>query len=259
MREITSEYQLLEGFSDPVILVDENRQIVYANSAASGVMDFTTIGRDIAISFRHPSALEAVDEVLKDQFEQTTEITIAAPIPQTYKLLAKRVELTNGYGQGAMIVLRDVTSLKSADQMRQDFIANVSHELRSPISSLVGIIETLRESAKEDPDSQQRFLEIMSEEAARMARLIDDLLALSRVEASEHVAPIRSVSICSILETTIELLRGRAKAKGMALKLTSAVSLPDIPGDSDELMEVFQNLSMDVQIVRLVTTIPMPI
>ena len=103
MQEYTSEYQLLEGFSDPVILVDETRQIVYANSAASDVMDVTTIGRDLAISFRHPSALEAVDNVLKDQFERITEITISAPIPQTFQLQAKRVELINGGGHGGWV------------------------------------------------------------------------------------------------------------------------------------------------------------
>ena len=242
MSENTLEYSILEGFADPVILVDGARQVVYANTAASKFMDVATIGRDLAISFRHPSALEAVDDVLKNKFEQTSEINIAAPIPQIYQLQTKSVELPQGIGQGAMIVMRDVTSLKSSDQMRQDFIANVSHELRSPISSLIGIIETLRESAQADRATQQKYLQIMSEEAARMARLIDDLLSLSKVEVSEHVAPVESVSIRSILDTTIELLRERALEKGMILKLTSAVSSPDVSGDSDELMEVFQNL-----------------
>ena len=141
-----------------------------------------------------------------------------------------------------MIVLRDVTSLKTADQMRQDFVANVSHELRSPISSLVGMIETLQNSAKDDPNSREKFLGIMGDEAARMARLIDDLLSLSRVEVSEHVPPITSVSIGSILETTIELFQGRASKKNIALELTLPDTLPEIPGDPDELTEVFQNL-----------------
>ena len=241
MGDFTTEYTILEGFSDPVILVDGARQVVYANTAASEFMDIATIGRDLAISFRHPSALEAVDHVLENKVEQTTEINIAAPIPQIYQLQAKSVELPEGIGLGAVIVMRDVTFLKSSDQMRRDFIANVSHELRSPISSLIGIIETLRESAQADRATQKKFLQIMSEEASRMARLIDDLLSLSKVEVSEHVVPVESVSIRSILDTTIELLRERALEKGMTIKLVSTRSSLDVPGDSDELMEVFQN------------------
>ena len=242
MTEEAPNYAYLSGFLDPVLLVDGNRQLVYLNSAASKVIDANTIGRDLAISFRHPSALEVVDEVLKDKLERIIEITIAAPVSQTFQLQANSVELAGGLGQGAMIVLRDVTSLKTADQMRQDFVANVSHELRSPISSLVGMIETLQSSAKDDPSSREKFLQIMGDEAARMARLIDDLLSLSRVEVSEHVPPITSVSIGSILETTIELLQGRASKKNIALELTLPDTLPEIPGDPDELTEVFQNL-----------------
>lgn len=240
--ERVSAYALLDGFSDPVILVDGERRTVFANTAASCVMDITTVGRDLAISFRHPSALEAVDEVLEKGIEKIVDVSIAAPIQRTFQLQTRRVQFTDVEQGGVMIVMRDVTAMKSADQMRQDFVANVSHELRSPISSLVGIIETLRESAKADPDSQKRFLEIMAEEAARMSRLIDDLLSLSRVEVSEHMPPDKRVDINSILEKTIELLQGRAVEKGMAIKLATAAPLPDIPGDADELTEVFQNL-----------------
>ena len=215
-------YALLNGFSDPVILVDGERRTVFANTAASSVMDIKTVGRDLAISFRHPSALEAVDEVLESGIEKTVDVIIAAPIQRTFQLQTRRVEFSGPEQGGVMIVMRDVTAMKSADQMRRDFVANVSHELRSPISSLVGIIETLRESAKADLDSQKRFLKIMAEEAARMSRLIDDLLSLSRVEVSEHMLPDKSVDISSILEVTIELGRTR-KALRDILDLTPGV------------------------------------
>ena len=104
-----------------------------------------------------------------------------------------------------MLAMRDITYLKSADQMRQDFVANVSHELRSPISSLVGIIETLQGSASKDPVSQKKFLKIMSEEAARMSRLIDDLLSLSRVEVTEHVPPDEKIKLPDIVGSAVEI------------------------------------------------------
>ena len=126
--------------------------------------------------------------------------------------------------------------------MRQDFVANVSHELRSPISSLVGIIETLQGSASKDPVSQKKFLKIMSEEAARMSRLIDDLLSLSRVEVTEHVPPDEKIKLPDIVGSAVEILRGIANKKNMTIRFEEKSELFEILGDQDELMEVFQNL-----------------
>ena len=145
-------------------------------------------------------------------------------------------------GAVALMVFHDVSSETMAEQMRQDFVANVSHELRSPIASLIGFIETLQGPAKEDAEARDRFLGIMGDEAQRMARMIDDLLSLSRVEASERMRPQEQVNIAELLSMTRELLLSRAKENAMELVFDIAPDLPVIAGDRDELMEVFQNL-----------------
>jgi len=235
-------HSLLDKLSDPIILVDHSRKVLFANSAALGVVDALQIGKDLAISWRHPAALAAVDACLVSGAAQTAEVKLSAPVNRTLQLETLPVEDDNSGNRRAMVVLRDVTSARSADQIRQDFVANVSHELRSPIASLVGFIETLQGPAKSDPDAQERFLAIMEEEAARMSRLVDELLSLSRVEVSEHVPPRDRVHVPNLLGMTKELLDGRAAENGMEIKVDLLDGLPLVLGEQDELMEVFQNL-----------------
>lgn len=235
-------HTLLDKLSDPIILVDRGRKVLFANSAALGVVDALRIGKDLSISWRHPAALAAVDACLTSGEAQTAEVKLSAPVSRTLQLETIPVDDDGSGLSRAMVVLRDVTSVRSADQVRQDFVANVSHELRSPIASLVGFIETLRGPAKYDPDAQERFLGIMEEEAGRMSRLIDELLSLSRVEVSEHVPPRDRVHVPNLLGMTKELLEGRAAGKDMEINVDLPDGLPLVLGEQDELMEVFQNL-----------------
>jgi two-component system phosphate regulon sensor histidine kinase PhoR len=89
------------------------------------------------------------------------------------------------------LLLHDLTAAKRSEQMRADFVANASHELRTPLAAVSGFIDTLRGHAKDDAQARDQFLDIMSVEAARMRRLIDDLLSLTRIELNEHVPPVR--------------------------------------------------------------------
>jgi two-component system phosphate regulon sensor histidine kinase PhoR len=141
-----------------------------------------------------------------------------------------------------MVVLHDVTAAQKADQMRADFVANVSHELRSPLTALLGFIETLRGPARDDPETSKKFLEIMEAEALRMTRLINDLLTLSKVETEEHIRPRDEVALGMILAQVTEILSVQAKEQKMEIVLESVGQLPSIPGESDELIQVFQNL-----------------
>ena len=131
---------------------------------------------------------------------------------------------------------------KQAEGMRADFVANVSHELRSPLASLIGFVETLRGPAKDDREAQEKFLGIMHSEAERMARLIDDLLSLSKVEVDEHIQPRDQVSLSSLLRQVVDAMGVRANEKGMTISLNMSANLPDVVGDEDQLTQVFQNL-----------------
>jgi two-component system, OmpR family, phosphate regulon sensor histidine kinase PhoR len=126
--------------------------------------------------------------------------------------------------------------------MRADFIANASHELRTPLTTLTGFIETLRGPAREDAEARERFLAIMHEQAARMIRLVEDLLSLSRIELNEHVMPQGRVALGPLLHHLADALELRAGERGMCIRLDLPPDLPDVLGDRDELAQVFQNL-----------------
>src|SRR5205823_10733377 len=145
-------------------------------------------------------------------------------------------------GAAAVITLHDITALKRADEMRADFIANAGHELRTPLSTLLGFIETLRGPARDDTAAHERFLGIMHEQAGRMARLVDDLLSLSRVELHEHVAPTAHVVLKPVLDSVAAALELRAGQRGIRIEINLPDGLPEVQGERDELAQVFQNL-----------------
>ncbi len=126
--------------------------------------------------------------------------------------------------------------------MRADFVANASHELKTPIAGLAGFIETLRGPARDDAGARERFLGIMAEQADRMRRLVDDLLMLSRIEQHEHARPDAAIDLASVLKGVLDLLQLKASSRKVALELSLAAELPHAIGDYDELTIVFQNL-----------------
>jgi two-component system phosphate regulon sensor histidine kinase PhoR len=140
------------------------------------------------------------------------------------------------------LTLHDLTASKRSERLRADFVANASHELRTPLASLIGFIETLRGPAREDTAAREHFLTIMAEQSQRMARLVDDLLSLSRIEMNEHRPPTERLNLSGVLRTVADLLEQRAAARDMRIVLDLPADLPEVLGDSDELAQVFQNL-----------------
>jgi two-component system phosphate regulon sensor histidine kinase PhoR len=138
--------------------------------------------------------------------------------------------------------LVDLTTVKRAEEMRADFAANASHELKTPLSAIIGFIETLRGPARDDPKAQDRFLGMMAAQAERMARLVNDLLALSSIELVEHAPPTTPVALGTIVRSTAQALEMRATARHMRISLAIDDSLPPVPGDSEQLAQLIQNL-----------------
>ncbi|MFZ2467871.1 MAG: ATP-binding protein, partial [Parvibaculum sedimenti] len=142
-----------------------------------------------------------------------------------------------------LVLLRDVTDMRRVEAMRVDFIANASHELKTPLASLSGFIDTLRGHAKDDPQAQERFLEIMSDQAGRMRRLIEDLMSLSRIELREHVRPDSVVDLLGVVNDVTDGLMPLAAQNAVEIVVTAAPDLPKVRGDRDELGQVVQNLA----------------
>jgi two-component system, OmpR family, phosphate regulon sensor histidine kinase PhoR len=140
-----------------------------------------------------------------------------------------------------LLTFRDLTPLRRVEEMRADFVANASHELRTPLAALSGFIETLQGSARDDAKARERFLAIMQEQARRMARLIDDLLSLSRIELNAHRRPDTPADLVPILRQVVDSLQTLARDRGVTVNIEAAGPLL-VPGDRDELVRVFENL-----------------
>jgi two-component system, OmpR family, phosphate regulon sensor histidine kinase PhoR len=231
--ELAATQAVLAALPDPMILLDERRRVVRANIAAGEMFAGELIGRDLASTLRHPAVLAAADAVLRGEGERMVEFTLGLPV----------APLRAHVSVGAVIVtLHDLTASKRSEQMRADFVANASHELRTPLATLLGFIETLRGPARDDHEARARFLAIMHDQASRMARLIEDLLSLSRIEMNEHVLPTGRANLHHVLGSVAATLELRAKARGMRIIVDLPADLPEVIGEPDELAQVFQNL-----------------
>ena len=140
------------------------------------------------------------------------------------------------------MVLHDVTELRRLERVRQDFVANISHEFKTPLTAIQGFAETLLAGALEDPRSNRRLLDIIREHAARLARLTDDLLKLARIEAGKIEVEFSSVGLLDLVERCAETTVIKASRKQIVLEIDVPPGLPAVRGDAMLLREVLQNL-----------------
>ena len=241
-EKLAAAEAVIAAAPDPLILLDERRRIVRANAQAAAFVGGAIEPRDLAAVLRNPAVLAAADAVLRGEPTQIVDFTVMVPVERQLRARFSRIERPSLDGAVAVMSLHDITQLKRAEQMRADFIANASHELRTPLATLMGFIETLRGPAREDAEARERFLAIMHGQASRMARLVEDLLSLSRIELNEHVMPKDRVVLGPLLHQISETLELRAGERDVTIRLEVPSDLPDVLGDRDELTQVFQNL-----------------
>jgi two-component system, OmpR family, phosphate regulon sensor histidine kinase PhoR len=233
---------VIAAVPDPLILLDDRRQVVRANAQAASFVGPIDSPRDLAAVLRNPAVLAAADAVLRGEAARVVDFSVALPIERQLQARFARIDRSSHDGAVAVMTLHDITQLKRAEQMRADFIANASHELRTPLTTLTGFIETLRGPAREDAEARERFLAIMQQQAARMTRLVEDLLALSRIELNEHLMPQGRVALAPLLRHLADTLELRAGECDMRILLDVPPDLPEVLGDRDELAQLFQNL-----------------
>ncbi len=237
----------LNGLKASIFVVDGQRHVLLVNDAGHELFGGGLVGVDFAQAIRNPKCLRAIGRVLDGKKKSEEIITLQNPVQTTYKVSVTRLGSRQSGGEEnqprAIISLEDVSHIHQAEQMRSAFVANVSHELRSPLTSLNGFIETLKGPAKDDEEARARFLTIMEREAHRMNRLISDLLSLSKVEADAHIRPQDIVDLRSLIQQILTNLEPVAKKDNVVLEL----QIPDeinmlVPGDGDQLQQVLTNL-----------------
>jgi len=233
---------ILEVIPDPLLLVRAietgRREIVYGNAAARALFRIDLEGAPLEAALRQPQVLEAIEAARSTGGPEDVLFESIGAQPRFWRAFVRPL----GRGDELVLVLRDETDARRTERMRADFLANASHELRTPLASLAGFVETLRTHAREDPQARDRFLAIMAEQAARMARLIDDLLSLSRIELNEHIAPDGVVDLLRAVDDVADAVRPLTAERGIRIEVSAPEGSLGAVGDRDQIVQVVQNL-----------------
>ena len=240
--------ELIEEFISaiplPALLVDQTERIIAANTDARTLLGSSIQGRHFATFLRQPQVIETIEQSLRNKAPaKTRHLSNDGAQDTTFEVECRYMNGIGAVSGGAvLVVFQDVTQMEQASHMRRDFVANVSHELRTPLTALMGFIETLRGPARDDAAARERFLQIMTDEANRMNRLVGDLLSLNRVESEERVRPKEHLELTGLLQSTLNSLRPLADGASVKLSLNAPSEPVTLPGDSDQLRQVFTNL-----------------
>ncbi|RVB20502.1 two-component sensor histidine kinase, partial [Mesorhizobium sp. M7A.F.Ca.CA.001.07.2.1] len=239
LQRLSGEY-LAAAVADPLIIFDRTATIVHANAAAFAAFGGIAPGMSLSLKFRAPEMQTLLDGVLSgDIASDVVDYMEKLPVERAYRVSVSSVgHATDLY----VLVFKDQSEARRIDRMRADFIANASHELRTPLASIAGFIETLRGPARNDAAARDQFLQIMQSQTGRMARLIDDLLSLSRLEMKPYLKPGTEVDLRQTVDSVIDSLGPLASENAVAIERHYADGPLHVPGDRDELFQVFENL-----------------
>ena len=225
---------ILAGMTEGVIVVDGDGRMQLVNGAAQKMLDIAgAAGQPYLHAVRHPEVVAQFDAAMAGRAAADTEIQLAGGRTAA----ARAVALT---GEGAVLVLHDITRLREADQIRRDFVANVSHELRTPLTAIRGYAEALRDVSLPAAE-RDRFLGIIERHTQRMDRLVRDLLRLARLEAKREVAHPEPLAIADVFETVITDLRPRLAARRQRVAITIAPGAERVVSDAGKLEEILKN------------------
>ena len=234
---------VIAGLPDPVIALDGDGRVLALNDGARSLAPALRQGELVSLALRMPELIEAIGRAYARGEEQHVQYSERVPIERWFETIVIPVQREPKLGRPDLVLMtfHDLTPLRRAEEMRADFVANASHELRTPLAALSGFIETLQGSARDDAKARERFLAIMQDQARRMARLIDDLLSLSRIELNAHRRPDTPVDLVPLVRQVADGLQTLARDRGVSVHIEAAPALI-VPGDRDELVRVFENL-----------------
>lgn len=237
---------VLDALPDPIMEVTPEGTIGRANAAAREAFGNELNGLPLFVRFRSPALRDLVAKADQSGNARAMEQAEAFGTDGLYSVHAAVARPRGGERSArerrVVLTFREQTRELREARTRTDFVANASHELRTPLTSLLGFVETLRGPAREDAAARDRFLEIMQQQAQRMARLVDDLLALSRAERESARRPRGVIDIASTVRRAADLLRPGVEAEGVALDVDVETGPMHVLGDDDALVQVITNL-----------------
>jgi two-component system, OmpR family, phosphate regulon sensor histidine kinase PhoR len=247
IRTLTDERNLssaiLASMLEGVAVVNASERLLFSNQSFAEILELDVppqSGRALVEVVRQTELIEAVRQVLAG--EPRVEAEIVTGTLRQHFFAATVAAVRAGDTSGAVVVLHDITALRKLERVRRDFVANVSHEFKTPLTAIQGFAETLLAGASDDPQNRSRFLAIILEHSRRLARLTDDLLKLSKMDADRLELEIRRLSASQLIESCLETAQHRAAEKDIRISVNVAQHLPEIAGDRRLLAEVLQNL-----------------
>jgi len=236
---------IADSFNEAVITVNPDRRIIFVNKAAQTLFPEIKIGQSVSRVIRHPNLKFLIREVIDERNPEPIDYILHGPVERHFRITASELDNDPGAdtetGTRVILVLYDTTDIERANTLRGEFLANASHELKTPVASLLGYIETLNGHAKDDAEARDRFLGIMQQQAERMQRLIDDLLSLRKIEQIEHIAPTETGDLFLAARAAAEAVAPMAQNRKIKTKYYGPKSLPVI-GQQDELVQMVLNI-----------------
>jgi two-component system, OmpR family, phosphate regulon sensor histidine kinase PhoR len=233
--------KILEAMHEGVVVVDQDGRIELVNSALRSMLLLGTdaVGKLLLETVRNAQLSEMLDEARAEPDDRSVELELPGLKPR--RVLVQVAPLSAG-DEGLLFVFVDVTELRRLESLRRDFVANASHELRTPIAAVRSATETLRFGALDDRAAAIRFLDIIERNAQRLQLLVEDMLELSKLESNEFKLKREPVELQRVVPIVLALFRERAEKKGVRLVSELPAALPAIDGDARALEHVLSNL-----------------
>ena len=242
----TEKEKLVTAFasmSEGILVLDSESRIEISNLAFKkmfGAQFGDVTGKTLIEAFRSIALQNAFDRFRSTGEQLSEEITIGdETAPVTLNVSFSKIR---GEEEKTILVFHDVTRLKKLERMRMDFVANVSHEIKTPLTAILGFVETLQSGALDDKETTLRFLDIIHKHAQRLNRLLDDLLTISNIEMGEMKFLFESVSLSGIVENIISVISARADEKQITVEKNIPETLPLIRADRDRLVQILLNI-----------------
>jgi len=222
-QQKNEQIAILSSMTEGVLALGPNGELLSCNRAAAGMFGLqpnSILGRPLHEVIRHTALIDFANEVLTDRKNSKTHISLFSPEERTLNVIGSRMPAKRGAPGGAVLVFTDLTQIQKLESVRREFVANVSHELKTPITSIQGYVETLQDGAIHDSEDTTRFLEIISKHANRLGQIVDDLLELSRIEemSENNYKHLTLQSLNHIIESSLDQYSPQAKSKSISLE-----------------------------------------
>ncbi|MGN1063649.1 MAG: sensor histidine kinase [Alphaproteobacteria bacterium] len=238
-----SDASILERLPDPILMINANTNIVFANLIARDFFGDDILHKPIKELFNDDSFATALNQIILEQTQtKWFEFDYQDDTSYTFMTRIERLPGATKNNAIAVVVMHDITAFKLFKQQQSDFFANASHELKTPLSILSGLIETLQGPAKDDEAARDKFLKMMAEQTDRMTHLVQDLLSLSRLQMMDKTHQSDIVLFPDLLQGVVESLAIRAANHHKTLNLKIIHDLPRFIGNRGELHQAVQNL-----------------